>query len=105
MRASEHLALLRSAGLTPKKSFGQNFLVANAIAVSIAQACVHDDEMGRARVVEIGAGTGVLTRLLAGRARTVAAIERDRDLVPLLQREIVEQKQVTKQTPKGYFEQ
>jgi 16S rRNA (adenine1518-N6/adenine1519-N6)-dimethyltransferase len=38
--------------------------------------------------VEIGAGTGVLTRLLAGRARTVAAIERDRDLVPLLQREL-----------------
>jgi 16S rRNA (adenine1518-N6/adenine1519-N6)-dimethyltransferase len=83
-------AVLRDAGLRPKKSFGQNFLVANAIAVSIAQACVHDDEMGRARVVEIGAGTGVLTRLLAGRARTVAAIERDRDLVPLLQREMAD---------------
>jgi 16S rRNA (adenine1518-N6/adenine1519-N6)-dimethyltransferase len=64
--------------------------VANAIAVSIAEACVHDDEVGRARVVEIGAGTGVLTRLLAGRARTVAAIERDRDLVPLLQREMTD---------------
>jgi 16S rRNA (adenine1518-N6/adenine1519-N6)-dimethyltransferase len=83
-------AVLRDAGLRPKKSFGQNFLVANAIAVSIAEACVHDDEVGRARVVEIGAGTGVLTRLLAGRARTVAAIERDRDLVPLLQREMTD---------------
>jgi 16S rRNA (adenine1518-N6/adenine1519-N6)-dimethyltransferase len=51
---------------------------------------VHDEEVGRARVVEIGAGTGVLTRLLAGRARTVAAIERDRDLVPLLQREMTD---------------
>jgi len=83
-------AVLRDAGLRPKKSFGQNFLVANAIAVAIAEACVHDDEVGRARVVEIGAGTGVLTRLLAGRARTVAAIERDRDLVPLLQREMAD---------------
>ena len=53
-------AVLRDAGLRPKKSFGQNFPVANAIAVSIAEACVHDDEVGRARVVEIGAGTGVL---------------------------------------------
>jgi 16S rRNA (adenine1518-N6/adenine1519-N6)-dimethyltransferase len=83
-------AVLRDAGLRPKKSFGQNFLVASGIAASIAEACVHDDEVGRARVVEIGAGTGVLTRLLAARARTVAAIERDRDLVPLLQREMAD---------------
>lgn len=83
-------AVLRDAGLRPKKSFGQNFLVANGIAVSIVEACVHDDEVGRARVVEIGAGTGVLTQLLAGRARTVAAIERDRDLVPLLRREMAD---------------
>ena len=51
---------------------------------------MHDDEVGRARVVEIGAGTGVLTQLLAGRTRTVAAIERDRDLVPLLRREMAD---------------
>ncbi|HEY3815666.1 MAG TPA: 16S rRNA (adenine(1518)-N(6)/adenine(1519)-N(6))-dimethyltransferase RsmA [Polyangiaceae bacterium] len=83
-------AVLREAGLRPKKSFGQNFLVASSIAASIAEACVHDDEVGRARVVEIGAGTGVLTRLLAVRARTVAAIERDRDLVPLLSRDLAD---------------
>ena len=46
-------------------------------------ACVPDDEIGRARVVEIGAGTGALTRLLAERARRASSpIERDRDLVP-----------------------
>jgi 16S rRNA (adenine1518-N6/adenine1519-N6)-dimethyltransferase len=77
-------ALLREAGLHPKKSFGQNFLVAEGIARSIARACVPDDEVGRARVVEIGAGTGALTALLAERAGHVEAIERDRDLVPLL---------------------
>ncbi len=80
--------VLREAGLRPKRSFGQNFLVAGSIATAIAEACVHDDEVGRARVVEIGAGTGTLTRLLAPRARSVAAIERDRDLVPLLEREL-----------------
>jgi len=79
---------LREAGLRPKRSFGQNFLVAEPIARAVAQACVHDDEVGRARVVEIGAGTGALTRLLAERAESVVAIERDRDLVPLLEREL-----------------
>jgi len=81
-------AVLRDAGLRPKKSFGQNFLVAEPIARSIAHACVPDDDVGRARVVEIGAGTGALTRLLAERARSVVAVERDRDLVPLLAREL-----------------
>jgi 16S rRNA (adenine1518-N6/adenine1519-N6)-dimethyltransferase len=81
-------AVLRSAGLRPKKSFGQNFLVAEPIARAIATACVPDAEVGRARVVEIGAGTGALTRLLAERARSVVAVERDRDLVPLLERDL-----------------
>jgi 16S rRNA (adenine1518-N6/adenine1519-N6)-dimethyltransferase len=80
-------AVLRSAGLHPKRSFGQNFLVAAPIARATAAACVPDDEVGRARVVEIGAGTGALTRWLAERAKSVVAVERDRDLVPLLERE------------------
>jgi 16S rRNA (adenine1518-N6/adenine1519-N6)-dimethyltransferase len=81
-------AVLRGAGLHPKKRFGQNFLVAGAIAQAIAEACVRDEEMGRARVVEIGAGTGALTLRLAPRARSIVAIERDRELVPLLQAEL-----------------
>ncbi len=43
-----------------------------------------DAEVGAATVVEIGAGTGALTAELAARAKSVVAIERDRDLVPLL---------------------
>lgn len=77
-------AVLRDAGLRPKKSFGQNFLVAPGIAEQIAIACVPDPEMGRATVVEIGAGTGALTALLGVRAKRVVAIERDRDLAPIL---------------------
>jgi 16S rRNA (adenine1518-N6/adenine1519-N6)-dimethyltransferase len=87
-RARDPRSVLREAGLRPKRSFGQNFLVAEGIARHIAEACVHDDEQGAARVLEIGAGTGALTRLLAERARTVVAVERDRDLVPLLHREL-----------------
>ncbi len=86
MTARDPRTVLREAGLRPKKSFGQNFLVSESIARAVARACVPDDEIGRARVVEIGAGTGALTLLLAERASTVTAIERDRDLVPVLER-------------------
>jgi 16S rRNA (adenine1518-N6/adenine1519-N6)-dimethyltransferase len=81
-------AVLKEEGLRPKKGFGQNFLVSSATLASIAQACVRDSEVGRARVVEIGAGTGALSHALAARAATVVAIERDRDLIPLLRREL-----------------
>ncbi len=86
MTGRDPRTLLREAGLRPKKGFGQNFLVSDSIARAIACACVPDDEIGRARVVEIGAGTGALTLLLAERAAEVTAIERDRDLVPILAR-------------------
>jgi len=78
--------VLREAGLAPKKRFGQNFLVTADVAERIAAAAVEDDERGKVTVVEIGAGTGALTSALAARAASVVAIERDRDLVPLLQR-------------------
>jgi 16S rRNA (adenine1518-N6/adenine1519-N6)-dimethyltransferase len=77
-------ALLRDRGLRPKKSFGQNFLVSEHVSKAIAAACVTDDEIGRARVVELGAGLGALTSLLVERAAHVVAIERDRELVPIL---------------------
>lgn len=90
MPSRDPRAVLREAGLRPKRSFGQSFLVAEPIARAIAAACVRDEEKGRARVVEIGAGTGALTRLLAERARSIVAIERDRDLVPLLERDFAD---------------
>jgi 16S rRNA (adenine1518-N6/adenine1519-N6)-dimethyltransferase len=81
-------ARLREAGLSPKRGFGQNFLVTESVTRAIAEACVPDAEVGRARVVEIGAGTGALTSILQERARAVVAIERDRDLVPILVKEL-----------------
>lgn len=76
--------ILRAHGLTPKKSFGQCFLVDPNVVRKIAEACVPDAEIGCASVVEIGAGTGALTSALVPRAKKLVAIERDRDLVTVL---------------------
>jgi 16S rRNA (adenine1518-N6/adenine1519-N6)-dimethyltransferase len=76
--------LLRESGLTPKKAFGQNFLISESALAVMAEACVPSGELGRARVVEFGAGLGALTAPLVSRARSVIAVERDRDLVPVL---------------------
>jgi 16S rRNA (adenine1518-N6/adenine1519-N6)-dimethyltransferase len=82
--------LLREAGLSPKRSFGQNFLVNDRVLGAIAAACVPDAEVGKAVVLELGAGLGALTSVLVERAAHVTAVERDRDLVPVLQRALGE---------------
>jgi len=83
-------ALLREAKLSPKRSFGQNFLIAERIVRGIAEASVPEAEVGRARVLELGAGLGALTSALVERAAHVTAVERDRDLVPVLARALSE---------------
>jgi len=72
---------LREHGLVAKKSFGQNFLEDHGMAERIALAAC--DPPGGV-VLEIGAGLGALTEPLRERAARVIAIERDRDLVPIL---------------------
>jgi 16S rRNA (adenine1518-N6/adenine1519-N6)-dimethyltransferase len=74
-------ALLRARGLQPRKGLGQNFLtdpVALERIVSAADLSPSDV------VVEVGAGAGTLTRLLAGQAGRVLALELDDHLVELL---------------------
>ena len=74
--------LLRQYGIRPQKSLGQNFLADHNVLLKI----VRDAEIGPDdRVLEIGAGLGSLTRLLAVNARSVTAIEIDRDLFPVLE--------------------
>ncbi len=77
--------LLRSRGLTPKKRFGQNFLADPHAARLIAEAATTPPG---GTVLEIGAGLGALTRPLLDRAARVVAVERDRDLVPILAGEL-----------------
>jgi len=74
-------AILDSRGLRPKKSFGQNFLADANLSRRIAELATTPES---GSVAEIGAGLGSLTRPLLERARFVVAIERDRDLVPVL---------------------
>jgi 16S rRNA (adenine1518-N6/adenine1519-N6)-dimethyltransferase len=90
VKAGEVRELLRASDLSPKKSFGQNFLVSESVLSAMAEACIPDDEVGCAEVVELGAGLGALTRALALRARHVTCVERDRDLVPILERTLQE---------------
>lgn len=76
------LKLLREHGLAPKKSFGQNFLQDAAICERIADLAA---PAGTGTVLEIGAGLGALTAPLCDRCERVVAVERDRDLIPLLE--------------------
>lgn len=78
---------LRERGLSPKKRFGQNFLVDVHAQRTIAEAATTPTG---GTVLEIGAGMGALTRPLLERAGRVVAIERDRDLVPLLTADFAE---------------
>ncbi|MDK1032297.1 MAG: 16S rRNA (adenine(1518)-N(6)/adenine(1519)-N(6))-dimethyltransferase RsmA, partial [Planctomycetia bacterium] len=74
-------ALLTSAGLRPKRRFGQNFLIdGNLMRILVASADLAPSDV----VVEVGAGTGSLTELLAASAGRVIAIEVDRGLAHLV---------------------
>lgn len=65
-----------------KKRFGQNFLIDNNIIDSIVNtADINEDDT----VIEIGPGTGNLTRKLLECAGQVIAVEIDRDLTSLLE--------------------
>ena len=74
--------LLFAHHMRPNKSFGQNFLVDRSVLMRIVEAAEID--AGDA-ILEVGAGTGVLTRELAKRARQVVAVELERDMLALLE--------------------
>jgi 16S rRNA (adenine1518-N6/adenine1519-N6)-dimethyltransferase len=78
-------ALLGAHGLRPKKSLGQNFLIDAAATQRIARLVL--DELpvdSPSPILEIGAGTGELTRALVEGGANVTAIEIDDELVSLL---------------------
>ena len=73
--------LLRRHGLRPNKSFGQHLLVDRGALEAILEAAELTPEDN---VMEVGAGTGVLTVELARRVRRVVAVELDRAILPVL---------------------
>jgi 16S rRNA (adenine1518-N6/adenine1519-N6)-dimethyltransferase len=75
--------VIREAGLTAKKSLGQNFLLDLNLTRRIARSA---GPLPGARVVEIGPGPGGLTRaLLLEGASHVIAIEKDERCLPALE--------------------
>lgn len=69
-------------GLKAKKSFGQNFMIDQRVNSIFTDAVA---SFGNNLIItEIGAGTGSLTRHLLSLGGLVHAIERDRDLIPIL---------------------
>lgn len=74
-------------GFTPKISLGQNFILDPALQ----DALVADAQVGpESQVLEIGAGSGTLTRALAQRARRVLALEIDGRLESVLRENLAD---------------
>lgn len=69
----------------PRKQFGQHWLRSEKALdniIAAAELCEHD------RVLEIGPGTGVLTRKLLPRVKSAVAVEIDRDLCKTLAQKV-----------------
>lgn len=74
-------ALLDAHGIRPRRSLGQNFLAdPNLVDRIVRTAGVHRGD----KVVEVGAGTGTLTKALAATGADVVAYEIDDRLFPIL---------------------
>lgn len=67
---------------SPKKSLGQNFLTSIPARIAIVNA---GNLMVSDTVLEIGPGKGFLTRGLLDSGAHVVALEKDRELIPVLQ--------------------
>ena len=75
------IPLLQKHHLYTQKKYGQNFLInRSVIDTSITAANIQPTDL----IIEIGAGTGVLTQQLAAKAKFVHVFEIDASLKPLL---------------------
>lgn len=75
------IAVLQKYNFHFQKKFGQNFLIdTHVLERIISEAGVTKDDF----VVEIGPGIGAMTQYLCEAARAVAAVEIDKNLIPIL---------------------
>lgn len=73
--------VLARHGLSPKRSFSQNFLVSrHAVEAIVAALAPQPHE----RIVELGPGLGTLTGALLGTGAALTAIEKDREMIEVL---------------------
>ena len=82
---------LARLGIEPKKSLGQNFMVEQNALLRLADAA---DLAADDTVLEVGAGLGALTAVLAERAGRVVAVEIDQRFVAHLERRFHDQPHV-----------
>ncbi|MEN6318745.1 MAG: 16S rRNA (adenine(1518)-N(6)/adenine(1519)-N(6))-dimethyltransferase RsmA [Syntrophaceae bacterium] len=73
--------ILKDYGIKPLKRFGQSFLEDKNVIHKILKI---SEITGENTVVEIGAGVGIMTELIAKRARKVIALEIDPRMIQIL---------------------
>jgi len=73
-----------------KKSYGQHFLTNEAIAQRIAGSLTTLDGSPFSNVLEIGPGTGMLTKYLLGKDLNLLVVEADEDMVDYLHRNFIQ---------------
>lgn len=79
------IAILRKYEVQAKKRLGQHFLIdPNTIRRIIAAVDPHADD----RVMEIGPGIGILTRMLVEQCPHLTAVETDAEMITLLRDEL-----------------
>jgi len=77
--------LLSSAGVSPNKRLGQHFLIdLNLMRLLVDSANIQNDDV----VLEAGCGTGSMTGLLAEKAGMVIAVELDRNLSKIAEKQL-----------------
>ena len=77
-------SLLKKYKIRPQKRFGQNFLTDKSVLRKIIAAA---DLLPTDIILEIGSGTGILTKELAKRTKRVIAVEKDYKMVEILKKE------------------
>lgn len=75
--------ILRAKKFKAKKSLGQNFLIDDKIIDFIAQHAAKEDE-----ILEIGPGLGFVTEQLVENAKSVVALEIDKDAINVLNKNL-----------------
>ncbi|MCK5564619.1 MAG: ribosomal RNA small subunit methyltransferase A [Planctomycetes bacterium] len=84
-------ALLASMGASPKKRFGQNFLIdLNLMRLLIDEAGICKDDV----VLEVGTGTGSFTEGLAEAAGKVITVDVDTTLFTIASKQLADRKNV-----------
>jgi 16S rRNA (adenine1518-N6/adenine1519-N6)-dimethyltransferase len=83
--AERTLSVLRRYGIRPSKRAGQHHVIDQSLLERIVG---YADVSKSDEVLEIGAGIGNLTRLLAERSRKVIAVERDGRFIKILREQL-----------------